>query len=168
MDRTLLYPESFDSAGIPKPATMRIARQGNETVLRGTMTAYWPASGNLLPLYAFYFADGSSYVAIDERNSIQVLPPPSHLQNNKQLVSLVLTYALFFLTLLGIVTTVIELVSTPESPRSPHIDDKTDQAENRQSQAMQPATSLQREETRGIFVLGVIATLWAVLNTRMT
>jgi reverse gyrase len=77
IQNALLYPESFDSAGIPKPATMRIARQGNETVLRGTMTAYWPASGNFLPLYAFYFADGSSYVAIDERNSIQVLPPES-------------------------------------------------------------------------------------------
>ena len=113
VQNALAWPYSVDEDGIPQAATMNLPR--NDSTIRGLngmMMVFFPVSGTYYPIYARFNREpaNESIGEIDNNHPVQVLPHEQLAQQEAVHQSLVLTYAMFFLTLPGIVAAVADLL----------------------------------------------------------
>jgi hypothetical protein len=113
----LAWPKSYDENGLLSFGQVSMMRQDNATVLNNESVLFWTVEGQFHPIIVTVFAGGIGYEGVTQDIAIQVFPHEKLMESQANRVTLVLTYALFVLTALGIVTTVFELWDriTPQS-----------------------------------------------------
>ena len=89
--------------------TCRLVRSIGNSVLIGEAIVTWPLDGDFKPLMVLFFQDGSTQETTTQDIVFHVYPQEQLTQLESTNVSVILTYAVFVLTLLGVIGIGVEL-----------------------------------------------------------
>ena len=106
---SLAYPKCNTSTGIPIPGNIILARTLTTDRLEGKATIYFPVEGDYQGIMMLSFANGATQEITIPNLVLHVYPQEELTQLESTHISVMLTYAVFVLTIMGIINIGVDL-----------------------------------------------------------